>query len=63
MMEALHTFETSVFFSETARRYIPERCRLDRIYVFTEIPNVEKCNMGLLMHVKSSAQYTGTAFT
>jgi hypothetical protein len=28
MMEAVHTSETSVYFNETTRRYIPEGCHL-----------------------------------
>jgi hypothetical protein len=27
-MEALHTYETSVYFNETTRPYIPEDCYL-----------------------------------
>jgi hypothetical protein len=30
MMEAVHTSEISLYFHETTRRYIPERCHLKK---------------------------------
>jgi hypothetical protein len=37
MMEAVRTFQTSVYFSETTRRYIPEDCQLKKITFYTDL--------------------------
>jgi hypothetical protein len=35
MMDALRTSETSIYFKETARRYIPEDCNIQAGDIYT----------------------------
>jgi hypothetical protein len=41
MMEAVRTSETTVYFDETTRRYIPESCHLELNYLFIVDGKVE----------------------
>jgi hypothetical protein len=41
MIEAVRTFEKSVYFNETVRRYIPEDCHLQSFTVFSMFLRVE----------------------